>query len=354
MALKLVNLKPYIKNATVIVFLFGVLCSLGCEARPRLRMGSYFGSFTEMGFPDPNELGNHYYNSGIYNEKVGMLYTCKAGFIDVGHMRESADRTRYVYLLAKKNLTKQKGTFKFKLVDPAIYRVTVKYPYDWENIKDDHIIEDVSLHLAQYIGHRSTIWHEIITWFHFKTAGIFSENISSFSWEDPYSDLLGTYVAAEALRDKRYKYDKAVAIAIDERIRVLDPQPWKTAERAKKMITGKWFEGEFYFFVKMQKRNFDVGIDDGFVTPWLVPGICENSGSLLLAAPEFGRFQRYGLKINVEILPMEFEKGQILKIVSPDKKKKTIKPEQDFETIINEIKRQAVELYGDKVEVPEL
>ena len=71
-----------------------------------------------------------------------------------------------------------------------------------------------------------------------------------------------------------------------------------------------------------------------------------------MAAPEFKRFQRYGLKIDIEILPVEFEKREIFKIISPDRSKKSIDVERDFGTIIREIKKQAVELYGDQVDVP--
>jgi hypothetical protein len=352
MILGSVNLKPNIKNITLFIFLMVMVCSLGCQNRPRMRMGAYFGSVIEMTFAEPNDLGRHYYTVGLNHENLGMVYTCKAGFIDIGHLRESADRTKYVYDLAKKNISQQQRTFKFKVIDPAVYKVTIDYPYGWENFEEDYIIEDISLHLAQYIGHCSTIWHEIITWFHFKSHGLFSENISSFSWEDTYSDLLGTHLAVQALKDRQNGYDDTMTMLIDRQIKLLGPLPPKTAKLAKKKITNKWFKGNYYFFVKMQKRNFDVGIDDGFITPWLVPGICENSQPKLLAAPEFERFQKYGLKIDIEILPVEFEKNSVLKIISTDKKRKTIKPHQDFGTIIKEIKKQAVELYGDQVETP--
>ena len=66
----------------------------GCDMAegPRPRLGSFFGSPTGMKFPNPEKLGSHHLKFGM-NEKIGMVYTCRAGFIDLGHLREAADRT---------------------------------------------------------------------------------------------------------------------------------------------------------------------------------------------------------------------------------------------------------------------
>ena len=55
--------------------------------------------------------------------------------------------------------------------------------------------------MGPYMAYTMVTWHEILTWFGYKSVGIVPEYHSSFSWEDTYSNLLGTVLAARALRD---------------------------------------------------------------------------------------------------------------------------------------------------------
>ena len=55
--------------------------------------------------------------------------------------------------------------------------------------------------------------HEILTWHGFRCVGFLPEFLSAFSWEDSFSNLLGTVVASKALRDTEHPYDEAMTIA---------------------------------------------------------------------------------------------------------------------------------------------
>jgi hypothetical protein len=174
-------------------------------------------------------------------------------------------------------MMKGETEFSFRTIEPSKYIVTINYPDNWTQLSEkETIAKDTSIRLGQYFAYMTTLWHEIITWHGYKTTWIFSEYISSFSWEDLYSDLLGTHLAARALRDEQHSYNDAMTIAIDEELQKLDAQPPRVAISATRKVEGKWYAGGLYFFVTMRKRNFDTGLDDGSLTPWLVPGICSD------------------------------------------------------------------------------
>jgi len=86
---------------------------------------------------------------------------------------------------------------------------------------------------------------------------------SAFSWEDSYSNVLGTILAVRALRDTQHTYNEAMEIVLDEEMDKLGIQPVGVARQASDAVKGKWFTGNFALFVDMKKRNFDIGLDDG-------------------------------------------------------------------------------------------
>ncbi len=317
----------------------------GCQTGkyPRLRVGEFFGSPVKMRFPDPNHLGRHHYDDPE-GERIGMVYTCGGGFIDIGHLREAADRTAYLASVTNRNLLLDQTVFRFQVIEPSRYWVTISYPENWDDLSTEErskIAGEVSILLGQYFARTSLIWHEILTWYGFSSTGLFSENISAFSWEDPYSDLLGTCLAVWALRDDGQTYDDAMTELIDRTLRELDVQPSEVAQQAAQQIKGRWFSGGYYFFVDMKIRNYDVGLDDGRITPRLVPGICPDAEPQPCLAPSLDILTEYGFKMELEIEPRVMEKTPIyhdLQLKNPDDR---IRPADHFPEIMRCIKRHA-------------
>jgi hypothetical protein len=341
-----------IKSILILVLILAFAAGCHRNGEPRLR-GSYFGGVIGDYFLDPNNLGKHQYGNSL-TEQNGFVYTSKGGFIDIGHVRESADRTAYISRIIYDNLMKNGNEFSFQIIEPSRYFVKIKYPDNWKELPDkEDIAKEISISLGQYFAQKTTIWHEIITWFGFKSSGIFSEYVSSFSWEDDYSDLIGTYVAVQALNDNQHEYDDAVAIYINEELKILGVQPSRTARLANHEIYGKWYTGGVYFFTVLQKRKIDSNMD-GFIIPWLVPGICPDSEPQSYPVPNLDILCKYGFSIEYEIEPKIFEQDAILKIIYPNGECKRIKPIVDFPVIMEYIKNDAVKKYGANVSVPNL
>ena len=318
---------------------------------PRIRIGRYASPSLGTVFEDPNDIGKHSYGGGG-GEKKGIIYTCKAGHIDLAHTRKSADWTAYLYENFADRMKKKGTHLSFKFREPTRYYIELTYPDNWDSLpqnEKDRIVKDVSVRLAEYGAYVGTMWHEMLTWFGYKSLGLWSEFQSAFAWEDTFSDLFGTYMAGKALRDAEHDYDEAMTIALDRELAELDAQPKQVAVHASKSVAGQWFSGDFAW-MNMKARNFDIGVDDGYITPWLVPGLaqCQGAKPRPYPAPNLDAIRQHGFKVKFELDPRVAQKGKILKIVWPDKnqRQKRLVPALHFAAIMNYVMKDAVEKHG--------
>ena len=174
------------------------------KSRARSRLGFCPSPIAGVAsFVDPEDIGRHTYAFSPM-EKSGIVYTSRGGHIDIGHVRKAADWTAYLAELTYEKLQQRKTTFSFKQKEPAKYFVTLQYPQYWGDL-DPSTREDmgreVAITLGQYFAFLGSTWHEIVTWFGYNSSGVISEFPSAFSWEDTFSNLLGTRVAMAALHD---------------------------------------------------------------------------------------------------------------------------------------------------------
>jgi hypothetical protein len=321
-------------------------CSFG---PPRVRLGCYATSTPGTRFMDDKGLGKHNY-ANLFGEGNGIAYTCNGGHIDIAHLRIGVDNTRYIYTKTLNNLMQGDKSFTYSLnVDRSVYHVDINYPDGWKTMPADEkkkIANDVAIDLAQYFTFTMTTWHEVMTWYGFKTMGFVPEQPSAFSWEDVYSNLLGTMIGAEALRTSSQNFNEAVTLALEKKMTELGILSQKEAYDAAEKMRGKWFVGQIA--VDMLVRNFDIGLDDGMVTPMLVPGMCTNQEAKSYPVPTTKTAEEKGFKVSLEIEPHEFEKGKVLRLIYHDGKGSRIKPERDMPVIMKELERQQAEWHKKK------
>jgi hypothetical protein len=322
----------------------------GFDGPPRVRFGSYPSSNIGTFFLGPN-LGTHGYTYRP-SEKDGIAYTCRGGHIDIIHVRIAADWTAYLAAATYRHLMDRDTTFSCKLaVDRSRTFVTLTYPENWDRLsalERMRAAKEVALALGPYLTFTLTTWHEMLTWYGFKCMGPFPEFPSAFSWEDSYSNLLGTIVGIRALQDSQHKFNRAVELAIDEQMHALGIQPARVARQASESVRGKWFTGNIIFHVEMKKRNFDIGLQNGYITPTLVPGVsaCPDAQPVPLPVPTLEALIRHGFSAKVEIEPHEWESDKILRVVYGDQPQKRIIPEEHFALIMDDIRWQATARYG--------
>lgn len=324
---------------------------------PRARVACYASSTLGSTFIDPNDLGTHGYRHKS-SEKNGIIYTRKAGHIDIAHLRKIIDWTAFLAAKSCDQLIDNKTEFSFKLQEPSLYFVQITYPKYWKDLSQAQKAQtayDISVRLGQYFAYTASVWHEILTWFGYKGAGFYPEFQSAFSWEDMFSNVLGTHIAVLAIMDTKHSFDDAVTKAINWELKTLEAQPKNTAIHATETVRGKWFSGDL-LFVTMKKRNFDIGLDDGFIKPWIVPfeGGYDEADDPVYPVPNLNFVFDCGFSVKLEIEPKEWERDQILKIVYPDdnQRKDRIQPDIDFASIMKYIKQDAVKRYGTDVGSP--
>jgi hypothetical protein len=319
---------------------------------PRIRMSCYASSTVGTTYANPQRLGEHSYKSGKAEEN-GIIYTCRGGHIDIAHLRKGADWTAFLAERTLEQLEANKTKFSFKLYEPSKYFVHINYPEHWRSLPDEErrqIAHELSIRLGQYFSFIGCTWHEIVTWFGYRPFVLYPEFASSFSWEDGYSNLLGTHIAVEALRDTEHEYDEAMTLALIRELDSQGVQPKNTAVKAAEKMRGKWFSGDFLFLISIKGRNLDIGLDDGYITPWLVPSLdeCPGAEPKDCPAPNLDFLADYGFSVKLEIEPREVEKDKILKAAYPNTKKrsKRIEPAVHFQAIMDQIEREAEKKFG--------
>ena len=247
-------------------------CSFGTEMQLFAIPGVKLTDITSI-----EKIGNHQY-LGDASEKNGIVYTRRGGFIDMGHLRDQADWTAYLYTQIIRN--RQAGTLSMVLGrEGGEKNLQVTIPSNMSN-------PDLIL-LAGKIAYDLSVWHEIATWFGASTIPFVPERYSSFSVEDAYSNLLGVTIGIQALQSE-LPYEMAVTTIINETLKSLDAvsneletfmameavrDVWWTRE--KKLPSGK-------VLLQRQLQVYDC------LQPWLVPGwMNANQEKSELNVPEY-------------------------------------------------------------------
>ncbi|MHC4351582.1 MAG: DUF4056 domain-containing protein [Planctomycetota bacterium] len=330
----------------------------GLNASPRIRVGYLPTPTLGTVFSGPEQLGEHGYRPN-FSERNGLVYTCKAGAIDIGHARKAADWTVFLAAKVYRQIMKgQKDEFSYRLYEPSRYYVRVTYPENWKDLTQEQrrrIAYEVSVGVGRYLAFVGVTWHEIVTWFGFKSKGFEPEHDSAFTWEETFSNLFGTHVAILALEDDKHTFNEAMTLAFDRELRKLDAQPARVSKRASESVRGPWFTGD-YFFITMKKRNLDLGLDDGYVTPTLIPSVseCEGAEAQPYPVPNLDFAAEYGFEVKFEIEPRIWEGGAILDVACSGGGPRTdrVEPVIHLAPIMSYIRQDALERYGPVPDPP--
>jgi hypothetical protein len=244
---------------------------------------------------DAGKIRHHVYDSGnatfgsrggtssplVQSEGNGLVYTCRAGFIDIAHVRDYADTSLYLITSIARQL--ENGGV-IPMPDEGA-KVTVELsPADPKSLAQ-HGRWAIATPLGQWLAYQSSLWHEIVTWFGWSTFALFPERVSSFSPEDLYSNLLGARIGAAVVSQRgardEFAYNRSVDTWLRRTLQHLGAVPAKTAEEAMRSMDGLWWDSKQRIpdMSLVLRRNFSYAES---LDPWLVPPA--KSGPLLRAA----------------------------------------------------------------------
>lgn len=222
-----------------------------------------------------DDLGEHHY-MGNKSEGIGTIYTNKGGFIDIGHLRDQIDWTRYLYTAILNS--RGKGEVILRLRNEAGRKtLSLNVP---AKLGDSNCIL-----LAGKIAYDFSLWHEISTWFGASTIPLLPEKFSSFSVEDVYSNLLGIHVGMKTLNSK-LPFNEAATMIITSTLDSLDVV--KTAKEtydAYDAVNNKWYTNK----KRIPRASITLKRDPDVLNtsrPWIIPNQTDNiDDSIILDVP---------------------------------------------------------------------
>src|SRR5215218_5176260 len=116
----------------------------GCGDTPRSRLGAlpFPGPFTLYTTADPDRLGRHRYGHSprflrADEKERGLIYTTRAGFIDMAHLRMTIDWTRYYTRLLRRAILADRRQVKLAGMEDCPLYVTLNYPTGWSELSAD-------------------------------------------------------------------------------------------------------------------------------------------------------------------------------------------------------------------------
>jgi hypothetical protein len=282
-----------------------------------------FIKITEVTFP--NALGAHTY-LGDKKERNGIIYSKKGGFIDIGHLRDIADITAYLYALILEN--KSKGYVNVKLGNEGGAKSL--------QIKIDKSLDNTDLvKIAGKVAYDLSVWHEISTWNGASYIPFVPERYSSFSVEDAFSNLLGVHLGMKAISSEN-NYETEMTFLIYEALKKYEAvATYEETVKAMNAVEGIWWSQKERYPSKdiLILRLFDIY---GCIKPMLVE--TNAYGSETLCVPDLNDkgkniddYYTLSIKTNFKI-PFK-EAG-----ITPDQSK-TI-TQRDFQNLLTYAKNQ--------------
>jgi hypothetical protein len=239
-------------------------------------------------------IGPHFY-LGNKQENNGIIYTKRGGFIDLGHLRDCADWTAFIYTYIQ-SIKKQESNKPLSLgMEGGTKQLII-------NIPESFTTED-EYQIAGKIAYDLSIWHEIATWFGASYIPLLPERYSSFSPEDLYSNLLGVEIAIEAIASP-LPYEEAVTELL--KCKLLELEAAETVmETYYAMVAVEriwWSNKKALPSKELLILRYLENVNDPYLVPWLIPQIDANGPyKIMKPTASYSLFYELNIKLNFKI-----------------------------------------------------
>lgn len=295
--------------------------------------------FSPLSLLGPDDLGTHRYRVGLWPRSAqdetgrGILYGVRSGFLDIAHVRNAIDLTRFVYEPVEKALRRGDRAITLMSAEPDVFRVRLA---DGASLSTRDR-RAVARAVAGRVAYLMTTWHEVATWHGYKGMGFITERPSAFSYDDAASHMVGVAAARDALKaDPRLKnFDHAATRALHGRLVALGATHADRAQPYVEAVADRWYADN-----RPRLRVIHMGLadeplwartlGDAEPTVWTFA-----SDERVAGRPVDGWYNaRIDLRLN--------ERGAILAAAGrPDADDAQIQPERDFPALRNSMLRDA-------------
>lgn len=214
-------------------------------------------------------LGHHHYNDsalgavknivGLSEEKDGLIYTRRGGFIDIAHVRDTADNTLYIFSRLLPELGQRWRYFYSE--ELGVRRLQLNAFTPPSSMPERYTL---AAWLAGHLAFQLAQWHEIAQWYGFQSVPGFSEEISAFSPEDLYSNLLGARLAINVILQGKAgtveAYNAAMDAELQHALLQLGVATRTETERKFRELDGDWWNSKRRVPDKflVLKRNYNL------------------------------------------------------------------------------------------------
>ena len=267
-------------------------CAFGYDLKTRLS-GIPVPWYRIHNVIDAGNTGRHSFNDSHWNsvlaltglspEHNGIIYTRLGGFIDTAHIRDSADMTFWIFSQLYPKLGE---AFSMSPGEDELAKREIVFSA-FQPPDDPATAYTLAVWMAAKIAFEVAAWHEIAQWYGFESVPGFSEDISAFSPEDLYSNMVGVRLAATLLLtghgDSKRGFNTAMTTVLAEALQRLGAESPDGTRFHFDMLDGIWWNSHCAVPEKflVLKRNYLTG-NDRIPTP--VPG--QPDASLALTLPE--------------------------------------------------------------------
>jgi hypothetical protein len=260
------------------------------------------------------------------------------------------DWSRYVSIRVAECLHRRKTSLDLRGYDECPFHLSFRYPSDWDSLagqEREGLIAELSLRIAYRVTFNALTWHEIITWFDYRTTLVVSEKGSAFTYEDTMSHVVGIYAADDALRHPIGSWDQDATRALANELQRVGVVSKIDAARAVELVKGQWWSEGVCI-----RRMLDVGLDGQGVRPWLVRGMPGGDERPAFAIPTLqglnGRDCSGFWSMTIE--PSWLIPDRVCKTCSD--KHGLIDPEEHFTVLMEMIRREVRAEFGLTADLP--
>ncbi len=238
--------------ACVLALLTGCASRSGIQA-PRDRVGAlpFPGLFSLYAAVNPSRVAPHQYRAWTARPfesegDRGIVFTQRAGFLDMAHVRLAMDWSWYIAQVIQSEADKASVNLKQgeMLQD---FEVSIAYHDSTMQlrVKASEYSRQYAATLATAAAYRLLTWHEVATWYGYRTVPFVSERRSSFTVDDSMSHVVGIDLGHQLihLTSDRATYDRLAGELLTQKLAELGAADEATTTRMCNAVEGTWWEG---------------------------------------------------------------------------------------------------------------
>ncbi|MGS0675803.1 DUF4056 domain-containing protein [Shewanella sp. 125m-1] len=229
-----------------------------------------------------DKVGPHAYEAGTLSyqkdapngsrgtENNGQMYTLQGGFIDLAHVRDTADNAIALFYRIYPKLGQQQS---ITLPDEIGPRTIELSEFDIAQLSPRQRWETagaIAVRLAYFMAEA----HEVAQWHGYRSWAPWSETVSAYSPEDLYSNMLGAKIALALINNNlamnKELYNQHMTQWLAATLNWLEPVSIKQTNALFDVIDGHWWDSQQPLPSKFMllKRHYKLGDQQ---SPFLVP-----------------------------------------------------------------------------------